>query len=641
MKRLLLALVLPLASLFAAASAQAGEFFVLAYHDIRKDVAGAIDDDPYAISRANLARHFEWLKTNGYQVVRIDDVLAARDGKRPLPEKAVLLTFDDGNRSLYTEAWPLLKLYQYPAVAALVTGWLEVPAGEDVAYGDDTLPREDFISWREAREMQDSGLVEFASQTHDLHHDLVATPQGTRQPAAATRQWRDGKYESLADYYRRVHTDLAKSREVQLRRLGTVPRALVWPYGAHSNVGLQAARAAGYPLSLTLDNTRPADPSERHIGRELVMNNPDAATLAADLLAAPSRPLTRVVQVDLDRVYDADPAQQSRNLDALVERVHALGVNTVYLQAFADADGNGEAEAVYFPNRHLPMRADLFAYAAWQLHSRTGADVYAWLPVSAFHFPQEKPEWPVAAAGGGASGDYRRLSIFNAEVRTAIRDVYDDLGRHAWVDGLLFHDDALLRADEDVSPAALAYYEAQGFPGFDLARVQADADANRRWTALKTAALIEFTGELAAVVRAHRPELRTARNLYAPVALDTAAEARFAQSLPAFAAAYDQVALMAMPQLEKADDSCEFLDQLARKVKASGVDTSRVVFELQAWDWNRKKEIAGDWLAEHMDRLLEQGIVSYGYYPDDFLHDQPKAADIKPALSGSGFPWSP
>ncbi|MFP5441381.1 MAG: poly-beta-1,6-N-acetyl-D-glucosamine N-deacetylase PgaB [Gammaproteobacteria bacterium] len=641
MKRFLLKLILPVASLLAVAGAQAGEFHVLAYHDVRKDVAGNTDDDPYAISRANLARHFEWLKQNDYQVVRVDDVLAARDGKRPLPEKAVLITFDDGSRRIYTEAYPLLKLYAYPAVVAVVTSWLEVPAGNDVAYGDEMLPREDFISWREAREMQDSGLVEFASQTHALHHDVVAAPQGTRQPAATTRAWQDGKYESLADYYRRVAADLLQSREVLLRRLGTVPRVLVWPYGAHSSVGWQAAKEQGYRLSFTLDDTRPANPADTHIGRLLVMNNPDAAELAAELLPADPRPALRVIQVDLDRVHDADAAQQARNLDALVERVRALGVGTVYLQAFADPDGDGEADALYFPNRHLPLRADLFAHAAWQLHSRAGVRVYGWLPVTAFRFPQEQPEWRVMAAGGGAAGDYRRLSFFRADVRRAIRDIYDDLGRHAYVDGLLFHDDGLLRADEDVNPAAIDYYRAHGFPEFDLARVQADAAANARWSALKTAALVDFTAELAAVVRAHRPELRTARNLFAPVVLDPAAEARFAQSLPAFAAAYDQVALMAMPQLEKADDSCAFLDRLARKVKASGVDTARVVFELQAHDWDRRQDIAGDWLAEHMDRLLEQGIVSYGYYPDDFLRDQPKAADIRPAMSVSGFPWSP
>ncbi|MFX7140765.1 poly-beta-1,6-N-acetyl-D-glucosamine N-deacetylase PgaB, partial [Acinetobacter baumannii] len=75
----------------------------------------------------------------------------------------------------------------------------------------------------------------------------------------------------------------------------------------------------------------------------------------------------RALQVDLDDVYDPDPAQQGRNLDALIERVKRISPTHVYLQAFADPDGNNPADALYVPNRHMPMRADLFSRVAWQL----------------------------------------------------------------------------------------------------------------------------------------------------------------------------------------------------------------------------------------------------------------------------------
>ncbi|PFW72986.1 poly-beta-1,6-N-acetyl-D-glucosamine N-deacetylase PgaB, partial [Bacillus sp. AFS075960] len=62
----------------------------------------------------------------------------------------------------------------------------------------------------------------------------------------------------------------------------------------------------------------------------------------------------------------------------------------VYLQAYADPKGTGVAEAVYFPNRHLPMRSDLFSRAAWQLNTRSNVQVYAWMPVLAFRPPADK-----------------------------------------------------------------------------------------------------------------------------------------------------------------------------------------------------------------------------------------------------------
>lgn len=629
--------------LLAGGIAAAGELVVLSYHDVRNDPA-ELAADPYATSRANLVAHFTWLKENGYAVVDVDALLAAREGRSPLPDKAVLLTFDDGNRSLYTEVFPLLKLFGYPAVAALVTGWQEAPFGEDIAYGDATLPREDFISWREAREMQDSGLVEFASQSHALHHDVDAAPGGLRLPAAANRRWLgEGKgYETLADYYQRIAADAAQSRAVLERRLGRAPRIFVWPYGAHSSVGWQAIAAQGFRLSLTLDDTRAADPAALHTGRQLLVGNPDAAGLAALLLPAPRPQALRAVQVDLDYVYDADPAQQARNLERLVARVRALGLSTVYLQAFADPDGDGAADALYFPNRHLPVRADLFALAAWRLASGAGVRVHAWMPVSAFIAPQAQPDWYVASAGKGA-GDPRRLSIFHPQARALVRDIYDDLGRHAWMDGLLFHDDGLLRDDEDSSAAAIAWYEANGFPGFDLARVRGEPASHARWTALKTRALTDFTRELAALVRAHRPEIRTARNLYPRVVLDPLAGRDFAQSLEGFAAAYDTVALMAMPGLDgvAAEAGDDFLRRLAQAVKGSGVDRTRVLFELQARDWRDRSDIPAPRLAAQMDLLLREGITGFGWYPDDFLRDHPAAATVRPAASLSDFPWGP
>src|SRR3546814_10193070 len=83
----------------------------------------------------------------------------------------------------------------------------------------------------------------------------------------------------------------------------------------------------------------------------------------------------RAVHVDLDYVYDPDPAQTDRNLGILVQRIADMGVNTVFLQAFADPEGDGLVRSLYFPNRWLPMRADLFNRVAWQLRNRTGVRV--------------------------------------------------------------------------------------------------------------------------------------------------------------------------------------------------------------------------------------------------------------------------
>jgi biofilm PGA synthesis lipoprotein PgaB len=94
------------------------EFQVISYHDVRDDVVADYDPDEYAVSTRNLITQFTWLREHGFQPVSVDDILAAYDGGAPLPENAILLTFDDGLESFYTKVYPLLKLFRYPAVVA-------------------------------------------------------------------------------------------------------------------------------------------------------------------------------------------------------------------------------------------------------------------------------------------------------------------------------------------------------------------------------------------------------------------------------------------------------------------------------------------------------------------------------------------
>ena len=104
---------------------------VLCYHDIRDEVLPG-DGDPYATSTQNFAAHLDWLAGHGYTAVNLSQVVAhVREGA-PLPAKPVLITFDDGLRSLYTHAWPLLRAYDFPVVAAVVTSWIDMPAGQTV-----------------------------------------------------------------------------------------------------------------------------------------------------------------------------------------------------------------------------------------------------------------------------------------------------------------------------------------------------------------------------------------------------------------------------------------------------------------------------------------------------------------------------
>lgn len=623
-------------------------FRVLSFHDVRDNVRASFEDDPEetAIDARTLTDVFAWLAHNKYQPVSLQQILDARAGGEPLPRRPVLLTFDDGYRSVYTKVFPLLRRYKYPAVVALVTSWLEVPDKGRVPYGAKMLPRDRFVSWDEAAEMVRSGLVELATHTHAMHKGVQANPQGNLLPMAATHRYdpATGRYEDDAAYVQRVEADLRLSRELIEERTGGKVRATVWPYGAYNARALVASERAGMPIAMRLtDGPNSPDVPLSEIRRALVVYNHQASDYAGLLrsrVEGRAQQVNRVMHVDLDYVYDPDPVQQEKNLSVLIERVATVAPTSVFLQAYADPDGDGVADALYFPNRHLPVRADLFGRVAWQMKTRAGVNVYAWMPVMAFKLPQASPaaeKIVVAQREGGASaapGRYHRLSPFDAGARALIGDIYDDLGRHAVFNGILFHDDATLSDDEDASPAALAAYERWGLPG-DVAAIRRDPALMARWTSAKTRHLIEFTQELVARLRAWQPVLMTARNVYAGPLLDPAAEQWFAQNYEASLAAYDYVALMAMPRMEGQKESTAgaWLSRLARRAATTPNGLNGTLFELQALDWRTGKPVSDAELTQQWRLLQRQGVRHIGYYPDDFLKDQPTLKTLQRSLS--------
>jgi poly-beta-1,6-N-acetyl-D-glucosamine N-deacetylase len=401
-----------------ARSQPAGQRFVaIAFHDV-VDNRDQLETD--SVTSTSLAQFFDWLKGSGWTAVSLDDVAAANRGVRPLPDKAILLSFDDGYSSLYTRVFPLLRIYRFPIVAALVGIWMEsgpngaVTSDSTVTYGDRVVPRSNFISWAQAREMQASGLVEFASHSYNLHRGVLANPQGNMVPAAITWQYdpASGSYEDDAHYSARIRADLLRSRSQMVANLGRPPRALVWPFGRYSGPALEIAKQVGFTFALTLE-PEPAYTSDLFaIHRYFPSQNPSLGDVARNLRFEPDRPATRrIACLKLDELAAVGPgAAQDEALGHIVEGLRALGTNTVVIDANVALPSPGAPlGAVYFPNRLLPMRLDLLSRATWQIRTRASNDVYLHLPLEA-----------ATAAVGEA----------------AVPTLFSDMTRHTAADGL-------------------------------------------------------------------------------------------------------------------------------------------------------------------------------------------------------------
>lgn len=621
-------------------------FLVLAYHDVEDEAA---DQQYLSVRTSALNDQMVWLRDNGYQPVSVQQILDAHNGGKPLPPKAVLISFDDGYSSFYTRVWPLLKAYNWPALWAPVGSWVDTPANKKVDFGGLMTERERFATWDMVRELSNSPLVEIGSHTWNSHYGSQANPQGSAEPAVANRLFNKvtGQYETEEQFTQRIDADVSHISAKLAEVTGKAPRVWVWPYGAAGGTTLSIAKKHGYQMAFTL-NSGLADVRDlTNIPRVLISRNPGLSQFAAEITGVQEASIARVMHIDMDYVYDPDPAQQRKNIDKLIQRVFDMKITHVFLQAYADPEGNGTVKALYFPNRWLPVRADLFNFLSWQLQTRAGVKVYAWMPVLSFDLDSSLPRvesWdPKTGQIRVDPKQYKRLSPWSPEARKRITEIYEDLARHASFTGVLFHDDALLSDFEDASPVAMQAYHDAGFSG-DIGDIRSNPEEFQRWTRYKSRYLIDFTKQLTQAVREIRgPQVRTARNIYAMPILQPESEAWYAQNLDDFLNTYDWTAPMAMPLMENVplSESNAWLDKLVTTVAQRPNALNKTVFELQGLDWRKDSghaEISGKQLAEWMFQLQMSGAASFGYYPDDFINGKPEMSQVRPAFSSYWYP---
>ncbi|OCZ04954.1 poly-beta-1,6-N-acetyl-D-glucosamine N-deacetylase PgaB [Acinetobacter pittii] len=362
----------------------------LTFHDVRDDVLKEGDRDVYAIQTNNLAQFLDWLSQSDWKPIRLKDIEEARKQGKELPHNSILLTFDDGALSSYSRVFPLLKQYKIPAVFALPTSWLNgnTKAGYE-AYGQGNL-----VNWAQVREMQASGLAEFASHSDDLHHGVLANPQGNEQPAATSYAYlkSQSRYETDAEYQQRILQDLKKSYAVLKKEVGVNPKAIIWPYGAVNEQLEKLAQQAGFQFSFSLGRDGMNRVSDSTFKRSLVIDNPTAEQLTEGMLNILSfeesdlfKQSRHFVSMDLKHLAAQQNAQTDEKLGQLLSKLYSLKNNSLILKPLEDKDGDGQYDVAYFPTNKMSVQQDILNRSLWQAQTRAGQSVILELPA----YPQK------------------------------------------------------------------------------------------------------------------------------------------------------------------------------------------------------------------------------------------------------------
>ncbi len=191
---------------------------ILTYHNFDPSVPGSM-----TIDTGRFEEQLRWLKDNGYTVIPLKQLVSYLQGKtNTLPAKPVVITADDGKKSVYTYMLPLARKYNIP-----VTLFIYPSAISNASYA---------MTWDELRELQKTGL--FDIQGHTYWHPNFK---------------QEKKRQSPADYQKFVETQLVKSKKVLEEKLNTQVTLLAWPYGIYDNDLEQAASNAGYQMAFSID----------------------------------------------------------------------------------------------------------------------------------------------------------------------------------------------------------------------------------------------------------------------------------------------------------------------------------------------------------------------------------------------------
>ena len=187
---------------------------ILMYHYIRNnpDPNDTLGDD-LSVSPDNFKDQLTYLKSHGFTTVSLDDLVLALTGSRDLPQKPIILTFDDGYDDMYTTAYPLLRDNGMVATSYVVTGFI-AKAG--------------YMDERAITELDKSGVVTIGSHTQ-YHVDL------SKQTS------------------KRAATEIIESKKKLEQLLGHTVNHFCYPSGKYTDEVVTAVNGAGYLTATTVD----------------------------------------------------------------------------------------------------------------------------------------------------------------------------------------------------------------------------------------------------------------------------------------------------------------------------------------------------------------------------------------------------
>lgn len=204
---------------------------VLMYHSVLDNQARV---GKYVILPEELEKDLQYIKERGYETITVSDLLAYKEQNKPLPEKPIMLTFDDGYYNNYSYLFPLLKKYDMKAVLSVVGTYADAYSKE----GEILNNNYSHATWTQLKEMQQSGYIEIGNHSYNMHE--WATRHGVLR----------NKGEDLAYYQNILQDDLHKMQEKLKHNVGVESLVFTYPFGSVNKESREVVEGMGFQVTL-------------------------------------------------------------------------------------------------------------------------------------------------------------------------------------------------------------------------------------------------------------------------------------------------------------------------------------------------------------------------------------------------------
>ncbi len=188
----------------------------------------------YVISPDEFESDLKYLQAQGYKTITMTELIDYAENGTELPEKPIILTFDDGQLSFCEYICPLLEEYGEKAVLSVIGSCVDLYEEN----GDRTV---DYacINWDDAVRITESGYAEIQNHSYDMHKE--AGRKG------ASKKWG----ESLEEYRKAIFEDVGGLQEKILEKTGVKPNTFTYPFGAISAESDGIMRELGIKATLS------------------------------------------------------------------------------------------------------------------------------------------------------------------------------------------------------------------------------------------------------------------------------------------------------------------------------------------------------------------------------------------------------